>query len=208
MITPETESTRLLAVTRSKSKMYEYHVPENSHIAVTPAIKNLISLTIGILGDQYDLEPYPQQKSHLLFSATYFDALNGSRMLSDDSSYLKFLGAISYYLGGFPGSTHVLLKNLENLNLDSSGIERVILAILRKEPIKFEGIEDGLILIKIREINNHLTSFLSTGNDVQLLKTSCLELQELAFNSGNDRELFLAGLLNEVLDKYLKRRIV
>ena len=48
---PERLSKRILGITNSKAKMYEYHVPEEYHIAVPhdPAI--LFTLTIGMLGE-------------------------------------------------------------------------------------------------------------------------------------------------------------
>lgn len=207
MITPEAESTRLLAVTRSKSKMYEFHVPENRHIPVTEAVKNLLSLTIGILGDQSSIDPYPEQKNHLLFSASYFDALNGSRLLSQDSNYLRLLGAIAYYMGGFPGSTHVLINGLQNLNVDSSGIERVIIGILRKENIQLEDIDDSPLREKAQDISNRLNTFLSTGNELDELRNDCADLYDLAIHTGHDRELFLATLLNDLLNKYLSQSV-
>jgi hypothetical protein len=50
---PETRSQRLLSITQSKAKMYEYNVPLEDHIEI-PAGTNpdrLFPLSIGMLGD-------------------------------------------------------------------------------------------------------------------------------------------------------------
>jgi len=48
---PEGSSQRLLAVTRSKAKMFEYGVPEEHHIEIPQDPARLFTLTIGLLGD-------------------------------------------------------------------------------------------------------------------------------------------------------------
>ena len=50
---PESNSRRLFGITRSKGKMYELGLPEDSHIAI-PANsepQELFLLTVGTLGD-------------------------------------------------------------------------------------------------------------------------------------------------------------
>ncbi len=187
--------------------MYEFHVPEDRHIPVTSAVADLLSLTIGILGDQSAIESYPERKDHLLFSASYFDALHGSRLLTKDNDYLRLLGAIAFYLGGFPGSTHVLLSGLQDLDLDASGIERVIIGILRKEDIAIDNIDDSPISEKAKDIRDNLNIFFRTGTRSDELRIDCADLYNLAIQTGHDRELFLATLLNDILNKYLNQSV-
>ena len=51
LMKPEDNSFRLLSITRSKAKMYEYGIPEEHHIQIFRDPARLFPLTIGILGD-------------------------------------------------------------------------------------------------------------------------------------------------------------
>ena len=48
---PEDGSYRLLGVTRSKAKMYEFDVPLEHHIKIVQDPAKLFPLSIGLLGD-------------------------------------------------------------------------------------------------------------------------------------------------------------
>ena len=107
---PESKSKNLLAITRSKAKMYEYNIPEQDHIAINYTLTNLLDLAISIVGDlSADFEEITnngdESKYNLLFSAKYFDALLNSRERTIEGDYLKLLSASSYYLAGYPGSS-------------------------------------------------------------------------------------------------------
>lgn len=47
----EAYSKKMLAITKSKAKMYEFAIDEASHIALPVEPRKLLITTIGILGD-------------------------------------------------------------------------------------------------------------------------------------------------------------
>ncbi len=48
---PEKSSRVLLAITRSKAKMFEYGIPESEHIMIQRDPARLLRLAVGMLGD-------------------------------------------------------------------------------------------------------------------------------------------------------------
>jgi hypothetical protein len=120
----ERSSKIYLAITKSKAKMYEFGVDEEHHIDLTIEPQKLLLLTIGILGDLSAIEAsglaegnakedYLDLKSQLIDVSQYFDSLNNSRLESSLSDYLNLLGSASYYLADMPGSSLVLIQNLD-----------------------------------------------------------------------------------------------
>ncbi|MBX9337895.1 DEAD/DEAH box helicase, partial [Serratia marcescens] len=132
----ENQSAKLLSITKSKAKMYEFGLDEVHHIRLTESPSNLLLMTIGILGDVCR-EELSVERNHALFEqrklelrnvARYFDALMGARQEIKYDYYLCLLGAASYYLADIPGSAIVLSNKLENLNngLTESRIELLL----------------------------------------------------------------------------------
>jgi superfamily II DNA/RNA helicase len=166
----------------------------------------LVDLGIGILGDQSS-ENNGVHQSNLLFSARYFDSLNSSQIQPDDKTYLELLSAIAYYLGGFPGSTHVMLRDTQSINIDASGIENLILNVLRKEQIELQLDPENQLTSLITNANETFIHFLNTGDTKENLKTSFSKLRNAALHNGNDRELFLADVLSVIIEKFVERSI-
>ncbi|MBI5652775.1 MAG: hypothetical protein HZC40_20360 [Chloroflexi bacterium] len=126
---PERMSQRLLSITRSKSKMYEYEIPEKDHIAISRDPANLFPLAMGLLGD---LAAYinltraengfeNELKDDLIFSAQFFDSFLQSRLREELNPYLLLLGSASYYLCDLPGSSKVLANRLGDDSYDLGG---------------------------------------------------------------------------------------
>ncbi len=117
---PESASQRLLSVTRSKAKMYEYDVPEGDHITIYRDPGNLFPLAVGMLGDlaaqtnweDADENNQDELKENLQFSAQFFDNYLQSHLQEELDPYLLLLGSASYYLRDLPGSSLVLAKVL------------------------------------------------------------------------------------------------
>lgn len=76
---PEQKSVRLLGVTRSKGKMYEYGLPEKQHININENPTRLFHISIALLGElaaainRGEESPFSESelKKNLIFSA-YF----------------------------------------------------------------------------------------------------------------------------------------
>ena len=137
---PEFNSRRLLGITRSKAKMYEYHVPEEEHIAIPRDPARLFSLAIGLLGDlsvlsriaPEDHDEIDELRENLTFSARFFDAYLSSRLNGELDPYLLLLGSSAYYLCGLPGSAAVLAGRLGRAcpDIDGGGLEGILHRLL------------------------------------------------------------------------------
>lgn len=128
----EGKSKKLLAITKSKAKMYEFGIAEEHHIDLPQNPQKLLLLTIGILGELAALvsrsenlttelqDHFNDLKNQLVSVSQYFDALNHSLVEPELSNYLKLVGSAAYYLADMPGSSLVLAKGLKYTPIDSS----------------------------------------------------------------------------------------
>jgi DEAD/DEAH box helicase len=118
---PEANAQRLLAVTRSKAKMYEFDVPLEEHIALPQRPEVLFSLAVGLLGDaaatiaggDTTMAREETTDQALLFAATYFESYIESRLNGEVSNDFSVLGAAAYYLADNPGSAVVIARGME-----------------------------------------------------------------------------------------------
>jgi hypothetical protein len=118
---PEANAQRLLAVTRSKAKMYEFDVPLEEHIALPQRPELLFSLAVGLLGDAAatiaagDTIVAREETTDqaLLFAATYFESYIESRLNGEVTIDFSVLGAAAYYLADNPGSAVVIARGME-----------------------------------------------------------------------------------------------
>ncbi|MBD2790702.1 DEAD/DEAH box helicase [Xenorhabdus sp. 42] len=137
----ENKSLKLLSITKSKAKMYEFGLDEEHHINLTESPSKLLLMTIGILGDfcsallsdENDNNKLDTLHFELRNVARYFDALIESKVVSEHNYYLFLLGGAAYYLADMPGSSTVLLRKIEQYreNLTPSGIEFLIEFVLK-----------------------------------------------------------------------------
>jgi POLQ-like helicase len=131
----EGKSKKLLAITKSKAKMYEFGIAEEHHIDLSQNPQKLLLLTIGILGEFAALDSrtdnlteeiqnyFNDLKSQLVSVSQYFDALNYSLVEPGLSSYLKLVGSAAYYLADMPGSSLVLAKGLKYTPIEGSKLQ-------------------------------------------------------------------------------------
>src|SRR5689334_19878711 len=132
---PEQGSRVLLAITRSKAKMYEYNLPENEHINVPRDPARLLRLAVGMLGDVAasvsrngtDAGRVAELSSSLQFAARYFDAYASSKLAQAGDAHLLVLASATYYLCELPGNASVLVSGVPNtLDLDAGGLEHLL----------------------------------------------------------------------------------
>ena len=139
-------SKKMLAITKSKAKMYEFSVEEESHIKLHVNPRELLITTIGILGELSAIEAREDQqiketdehvmfKSELISVSQYFDALVQSHLADEMTIYLKIMGSAAYYLANMPGSSIVLAKKLPyNTDLlTDTNLEGVLIWILKSD---------------------------------------------------------------------------
>jgi POLQ-like helicase len=207
---PSDNANTMLAITRSKAKMYEYNVPIEDHIRLPypTYITRLLDLTIGILGDlsaDYEKIEMDGEVNNLLFSAKYFDALFNSKQITSNDDYIKLLGACAYYLIGYPGSAKVLVNLVEDRELNANALEQVILALLKKSKINGNNLNsDNPYKDLISAFNEYLDDFSNNGTSSHLLKSTCQKIKEGTHAYGSDRELLFGDIIYAISSKYIK----
>jgi hypothetical protein len=209
---PERNSRLLLGATRAIAKMIEYDVPEeHREIAIKKDPKTLLDLTIGILGDvcadqrpgavAESLEEYKEQ---LLFSSYYFDALLNSKVGDSFSDYLRILGASTYYLCDFPGSSTVLVDQIKDLNAEADGLDWLVRSLLvnafSTDILKHLK---GKYVTELSSLRSALHRFFNTGEGQKEIIGLLTSIRQKAYSDGSDRELLLADVANALWKKKL-----
>jgi len=211
---PEGKSQRLLGVTRSKAKMWEYGVPEEDHIRIPDDPAQLFTLAIGLLGDlaartnskDADEDYLEVLRGYLSFSAHFFDAYLESRLKNDLDPYLTLLGSASYYLSDLPGSSLVLAKQLsrDGLDIECDGLEDLLLWLLQGDLSYSLDRSSGLLGKQIAGISLSLTQFLLNGCSRDSLFKHASDLRTIAYDKGTPRQLLLADVICAVIKKRFK----
>ncbi len=209
----ENQSSKLLSITKSKSKMYEFGLDEEHHIRLTESPTKLLLMTIAILGDlcreelspEKDAATYELRKGEIRNVARYFDALIGSKLQTEYDYYLCLLGAASYYLADMPGSAVVLSSKLDELRavLTDSGIERLLEWLLKGNliaPLRFDK-ETTLVPLMV-ELSESIGAYF--GSDIsarsKTLDTS-KNIRTFCHENGSDRELLIADIVAAVVER-------
>lgn len=212
----EARSKNLLAITKSKAKMYEFSVSEEHHIALTQDPKKLLLFTIGILGElcAYESRVHKNNteyrdllKSQLVYVAQYFDALNLSRLEPELSSYLKLIGAATYYLAEMPGSSSVLSKELdyEIEHLTDSYLEGILVWILKSDLSQtWYYVENSFVLEEINTFVRAYAGFYAFENDANALYLATLKLKNKIYEFGSDRELLFSDILTALVNRKIE----
>lgn len=203
----EARSKNLLAVTRSKAKMYEFGVEEEHHIDLPQNPENLLILTIGILGElsalearrpDYDHDYYVRLKNQLATVGQYFDALNLSKVDPGLSTYLRLIGSSAYYLADMPGSSLVLANELD-YNLESltpSYIEGILVWLLKSDIEKlWYRFEKNSLTPKLDLFADTFKGYFRQQNDKADFTQIAQDLRAEIYLSGNDREVLFVDVM-------------
>ncbi|RZK25909.1 MAG: DEAD/DEAH box helicase, partial [Flavobacterium sp.] len=203
---PEVGSINLLSITRSRAKMYEYDVPRESFINLPKDPKELLMLTIGILGDfsaSSSEDSRNESRLNMLFAAQYFDAYISSRLNQTLDNYLLLLGSAAYYLCDLPGSSFVLINNLDYTSGDigSEDLEYLLISVLRKD---FDNMPtlDGNYKSEIERINTACKEFLLNGTSQNEITKLIDVLRDGIYYEGSDRQLLLIDTIRNVIIKF------
>ena len=212
----ENQSSKLLSITKSKAKMYEFGLDEEHHIHLTESPTKLLLMTVGILGDlcreelssEKDAAIYEQRKAELRNVARYFDALIGSKLQTEYDYYLSLLGAASYYLADMPGSAIVLSNKLDELKVEltESGVEVLLEWLLKAkfhEPLRFNK-ETSLIPMML-ELSESIGAYFDNDLDasIRLLEAS-RGGRKYCYETGSDRDLLLADIIASIVVRKIK----
>ena len=210
---PENKSARLLSITRSKAKMYEYDVPLGDHIAISTDPAKLFPLSIGLLGDlaaainRDDDDSIFEIQQMLRFSANFFDSYFQSKLNREYDPYFILLGAASYYLCNLPGSAAVLADRdrgevWTDFDLNCEGLEYLLLWLLQSDSRKTSWQDlSGRFATLLNPIPPHVTHYYLEGaGDKELISLS-RKLRKEMYRSGTPRQLLFGDIIGAVLRK-------
>lgn len=215
---PDTKSNRLLGVTRAKAKMIEYHVPqEYQEICSSLHPNKLFTIAIGLLGDlaaainreKIDSDSLLELKTHLLFSARFFDSYLQAKLNETLDPYLVILGAASYYLCDLPGSALVLARRIDGdyPDLEGAGLEKLLLWLLRADlKAHFDGVEEGFGRV-IDGISQGVRLFFQNGTGEEALLSLVMKLRNDVYAFGTPRQLLFGDVIAAVLRKKLENSV-
>ncbi|MEW8372649.1 MAG: DEAD/DEAH box helicase [Candidatus Thiodiazotropha sp.] len=209
----EAPSKKMLAITKSKAKMYEFAIDEASHIALPVDPRKLLITTIGILGDLSAFEAredqqdenvidYENLKADLISVGQYFDALIESHLADEMTIYLKIIGSAAYYLADMPGSSIVLAKSLPHKTelLTDTNLEGILIWILKSDfNTGWYRVENTYLTNAIDGVGYATRGFFSLTVDDQTLKQAIHDLRKEVYKSGSDRELLFVDLITSLL---------
>jgi hypothetical protein len=210
----EVPSKKMLAITKSKAKMYEFAIDEASHIALPVDPRKLLVTTIGILGNLSAIEARGEQqveeagdheglKSELISVGQYFDALIQSHLADEVSLYLKILGASAYYLADMPGSSIVLSKSLPykiRNQLTRTNIDGFLVWVLKSNFTEnWYCLEQSYLTVAINDVANAARNFFSLGVSGNDLKNKISILTKKVYEKGSDRELLFVDIIASIL---------
>jgi len=205
---PESNSRRYFGITRSKGKMYELGLPEESHIAVPEGVEPaaLFPLSIGTLVDasaavndatDFQAGLAEDLRADIGFAASFFDAYLGSRFDTEVSREVTLLASASYFLGQRPGSSLVLARRLpvEGVNAIEQLTIWVLQADWRQPPNLVEHSLNGLLYDLAFRLIGHFIDGAPLEPALGLLN----ELRHRAYASGRAHEVVLAEVVAAVV---------
>jgi POLQ-like helicase len=208
----ENNSNTILAITRSKAKMYEYDVPLEHHIDIPTDLSRLFVMTIAILGDaavrinsdDKELDYKENLNEYLQFSAQFFDCYIESKLNNNIDYYLTLISSASYYLCDLPGSSLVLAKKLviQNQDLGCYDLDQLLLWLLKGDfatPILPNL--DKKYSRYITQLSKLISAFYSTGIRENEIQKVLVTIRSIVYLTGNPRELFFGDIIVAVTKK-------
>ncbi len=205
---PEFNSRRYFGITRSKGKMYELGLPEESHIAVPEGVEPsaLFPLSIGTLvdasaalNDAADVQGglADDLRDDIGFAASFFDAYLGSRFDTEISREITLLASASYFLGQRPGSSLVLARRLQAEG--ANAIEHLTVWALQANWRNPPNLAGHWLTGLLYELSFHMIGHFNDGAPPEPVVGLLSELRRLTYASGTSREVVLAEVASAVV---------
>ncbi len=212
---PEQSSRVLLAITRSKAKMFEYGLPEREHIKVLRDPVRLLRLAVGMLGDLAaavsrngaSAVRVTELSSSLQFAARYFDAYAASKLAQIGDAHLLVLASAAYHLCDLPGSASVLVARVPSApDLDAGGLDCLLWWLLRGDfSSALEQTASSRYSDGIRRITHGLKTFYELGaEDDRQPQAAAVLLWETAYRDGTPRELLFADACCAIVNRRME----
>lgn len=206
---PESNSRRLFGITRSKGKMYELGLPEDSHITV-PANsepQELFLLTVGTLGDvaatlsdsdNVDLPLTSQTMDELGFSASFFDAFLESRFSRSISRDTALFAASAYYLARRPGSSLVLARRLDESEEDSP-VDKLLYWTLLAQWSEYPADGHPIFGDALGKVAKLLAFHFHDGSGLTALTSELDALRRRAYAAASARDLLFIDIITAII---------
>jgi superfamily II DNA/RNA helicase len=205
---PEFASRRYFGITRSKGKMYELGLPEESHIAVPEGVEPaaLFPLSIGTLvdasaalNDAADVQGGLAEdlRDDIGFAASFFDAYLGSQFDIEVSREVTLLASASYFLGQRPGSSLVLARRLPTAG--GNAVEHLTIWVLQADWRQPPNLAGHWLNGLLYELAFRLISHFNDGAPPEPVVEMLSELRRLTYASGTSREVVLAEVASAVV---------
>ena len=205
---PEFNSRRYFGITRSKGKMYELGLPEESHIAVPEGVEPaaLFPLSIGTLvdasaalNDAADVQGglADDMRDDIGFAASFFDAYLGSRFDTEVSREVTLLASASYFLGQRPGSSLVLARRLQVEG--ANAIEHLTIWALQADWHNPPNLAAHWLTGLLYKLSFHMMGHFNGGAPPEPVVGLLSELRRLTYASGTSREVVLAEVASAVV---------
>lgn len=203
MLLPNETNNLFHARTRAKAKMYEYAVPQEQHINLEGiSLNDLLDLTIGMLGDLTAgavIKNLNAEKHRLLFSAQYLTALVESREISHSHATLKLLSASAFYLSGYPGSSDVVLAQIQPDQINSlDPLELILLSVLRRQRFLLQD-ETIKFYVDINRVRDAWDVLLNGEGDYAQLDSTLSTLRANIYSDGEDKDLLVIDIMKTII---------
>jgi POLQ-like helicase len=201
---PEQRSKYLLSVTRAKSKMFEFSLPESQHLALRadtdPA--QLLVLTVGMLGDAAARENDSAltalvrdtpELEEVDFCASFFDSYLTSKFNEEVSAPTALLAASSFMLASRPGSASLIAKRLHSASgqVFPDALRWVLHGDWSSEPPEIEGFRAD----QVNEACRVLLAHFRDGINVEVPDGAFLALRRVCYQSAAPSDLLFCDLL-------------
>ncbi|SDE65324.1 Helicase conserved C-terminal domain-containing protein [Massilia sp. PDC64] len=204
---PSARARYAAAVTLSKSKMYEYGVPEESHIVLPDGLELEMQfpLAVGTLGDIASeivaasigsRNSNPTPRSEVVFSAQILQAFDDSLLNEELSVDLRLLSAAGFYLGDVPGNAAVQVSKVKELIGQRGDYLGEALAKALDKPWELPG--STRATHRATAVLAALGEHFRTGGSVDLAVDAIRSLRNWAYRSASPHDLLMADLLGAV----------
>ncbi|MCP2080869.1 UNVERIFIED_ORG: superfamily II DNA/RNA helicase [Methylorubrum zatmanii] len=227
---PEANARRVLSVTRSKAKMYEYKVPEEAHIVLPQNPNVLLPLAVGMLGDGAaeiaatfiesgptdqlsESRVYPAStwdagdntirdtsRDSLRFSATYFDSYLEAKLDVNITSELALLCASSYELGESIGSARVIARRTEIMPPQLANALGLFIHKLLLD--EYTPLADGYYYsTPSNALLLNLRQYLDGAENEVEIQRLCAELRLVTYRQGEAEELLYGDIAIAIISR-------
>jgi POLQ-like helicase len=190
----------LLAITRSKAKMWEYGLPLAEHIEVPQDPSKLLRLAVGILGDvsaavaRGDEAAATEDGAALPFSARYFDAYLSSRMAPALDTRLRLLAAAAYFLSDRPGTASVLTADIPSFGPpEGHDLDALLVWLLAGARLPVLEVR-GRYKAAIDRLQGAMVDLYEMRGDSDALAPAIALLRGTAYDEGSAHELLIADV--------------